>query len=65
MHALKGSARSIGASALARQAVVIHDKSRAIDRRALNRNIEILAEYLDQTETQLLAYLEQLESAVI
>jgi two-component system sensor histidine kinase RpfC len=65
VHALKGSARSIGASALAAQAAVIHDKSRAIDRRALNRNIEILSTCLDQTEAELLRYLEQLESAVI
>ena len=65
VHALKGSARSIGASALAKQAVVIHDKSRAIDRKSLNRNIEILGACLERTETELLRYLEQLESAVM
>jgi len=65
VHAMKGSARSIGASALARQAAVIHDKSQAIDRKALNRNIEILAECLDRTEAELLRYLEQLASAVM
>jgi two-component system sensor histidine kinase RpfC len=65
VHALKGSARSIGASALATQAAVIHDKSRTIDRRLLGRNIEILSSCLDQTEIELLQYLEQLESAVM
>ncbi|HEY7842023.1 MAG TPA: ATP-binding protein [Gammaproteobacteria bacterium] len=65
VHALKGSARSIGASALARQAAVIHDKSKAIDRATLNRNIEILGACLDRTEAELLRYLQQLESAVM
>jgi two-component system sensor histidine kinase RpfC len=65
VHALKGSARSIGAAALARQAVVIHDKSRSIDRKSLGRNIEVLRDCLERTETELLRYLEQLESAVM
>jgi two-component system sensor histidine kinase RpfC len=65
VHALKGSARSIGASALAKQAAAIHDRSQPIDRKALDRNIEILGTCLDRTEAELLRYLEQLESAVI
>jgi two-component system sensor histidine kinase RpfC len=63
VHALKGSARSVGAAALAAQAAAIHDKSRFIERRLLPRQVGLLRTCFDRTETELRLYLERLKSA--
>ena len=63
VHALKGSARSIGATALADQAHHIHNLCKSPDRRALPACAEAIREAFTRTDSELKHYLEQLESA--
>jgi two-component system sensor histidine kinase RpfC len=62
-HALKGSARSIGARALAEHAAFIAAHSTPIERKALPRQLDQLDACLSDTAAELRAYLARLESA--
>ncbi len=62
-HALKGSARSIGAEALADQAAFIDAHSKPIEWKALPRQVDRIEACLLETGTQLHAYLQRIESA--
>jgi HPt (histidine-containing phosphotransfer) domain-containing protein len=62
-HALKGSARSIGAEALAEQAAFIDAHSKPIEWKALPRQLDRLEQCLTETGVELHAYLERIESA--
>ncbi|MBI1731611.1 MAG: response regulator [Gammaproteobacteria bacterium] len=62
-HALKGSARSIGAQELAEQSAFIDAHSRPIEWKALPRHLDRLERCLTDTGTELRAYLEHLDSA--
>lgn len=65
IHALKGSARSIGAIALAEQAAQIHDSARLIERKHLPHNLAKLRSCYSDTEAELLHYEKQLRSAAV
>lgn len=65
VHALKGSAKSIGATSLAEIASDIHESSRTISLLQLNNKYSSLENTFSETENALLAYLEQLESAAL
>ncbi|MBI2993638.1 MAG: response regulator [Gammaproteobacteria bacterium] len=65
LHALKGSASSIGALSLAEQATLLRDDARHIDRRNLPRLLANLKACHADTETELLRYLSRLRSAAI
>ncbi len=62
-HALKGSARSIGAEALAEQAAFIDAHSKPIEWKALPRQVDRIEECLAETGISLHTYLERIESA--
>jgi two-component system sensor histidine kinase RpfC len=62
-HALKGSARSIGAEALADQAAFIDAHSKPIEWKTLPGQVDRIEECLAETGSQLHAYLQRLESA--
>ncbi len=62
-HALKGSARSVGAQALAEQVAFIDTHSKPIEWQALPQNLDYLEQCLTETGAELRAFLAQLESA--
>jgi two-component system sensor histidine kinase RpfC len=62
-HALKGSARSIGAKAIAEHSAFIDAHSRPIEWKALPAHLERLEQCLAETGAELRAYLERIESA--
>jgi two-component system, sensor histidine kinase RpfC len=65
VHALKGSARSIGATALADHASEIHEISKAFQNSQISNKYIILKSSFDSTQNALLNYLEQLKSAAL
>ncbi|MGH8247619.1 MAG: Hpt domain-containing response regulator, partial [Gammaproteobacteria bacterium] len=65
MHALKGSALSIGAIALADEVKQLQQHCQPLETRALARRLEELASCFARTETELRNYLNQLKSAVV
>jgi len=64
-HALKGSARSIGAIALAQAASEIHDYANSINIPEFSEKYKNLTTLYNATEDSLLLYLEQLRSAAL
>ena len=62
-HALKGSARSIGAIELARRAAFVDSHSRPIEWKSLPRHVQDMEKCLDETRDELRNYLEHLQSA--
>jgi two-component system sensor histidine kinase RpfC len=65
MHALTGSARSIGASHLANIASDLQEEATSFDKKELTNRIAVLRDCFNDTKNALLKYLEQLESAAI
>lgn len=65
VHALKGSARSIGASHLANIASELQEEAASFDKQELPNRIAVLQDCFNDTKNALLKYLEQLESAAI
>jgi len=65
VHALKGSARSIGATALADHATEIHEISKSFQNSQILNKYSILKSSFDSTQNALLNYLEQLKSATL
>jgi HPt (histidine-containing phosphotransfer) domain-containing protein len=65
VHALKGSARSIGAIALAQNASEIHESSKSISLLQITNNYTLLEICFSDTKDALLNYLEQLKSAAL
>ena len=65
VHALKGSARSIGASRLANIASELEEDASSFDKTDVPNRTKILQDCFSDTENALLKYLEQLESAAI
>jgi len=64
-HAIKGSARSIGATALAHKASVIHDNANSLSSINAIDNFTSLENTFYSTQDSLLNYLAKLESAAI
>ncbi len=65
VHALKGSARSIGATALADHASEIHEISKSYPSSQISNKYFILESTFDSTQNALVNYLEQLKSAAL
>ncbi len=63
VHALKGSARSIGATALAKSASDIHDSTNSVNPIKLTNDYILLEQTFNETQNALLSYLEQIKSA--
>ncbi|MEE8321402.1 MAG: ATP-binding protein [Gammaproteobacteria bacterium] len=64
-HALKGSAKSIGATAMADYASAIHTHTSIEDRELLSSHFYRLKDGFKETQSALLTYLDKLDSAVI
>ena len=65
LHTLKGSAQSIGATALGHYASLIHDNIHNNTCQDLPASIVKLKYQFEQTQSALLAYLDKLDSAVL
>jgi two-component system sensor histidine kinase RpfC len=64
-HAMKGSTRSIGAVSLAQYATSIHQMCTSENKTQMGDYLNQMDEAYDRTQTALVAYLEQLESAAL
>lgn len=65
VHALKGSARSIGAIALAESAEQIHQNTNSVNLIKVSDNYANLEESFKETQIALLSYLDQLKAATL
>jgi two-component system, sensor histidine kinase RpfC len=65
LHALKGSSRSIGATALSTHAAAMHNDLKVFNHETLQDNIETLQQSYNSTRAALLEHLDKLDSAAL